>query len=368
MWTCKHCKKEFELLTPSEKANHSRWCIENPKRKDYEYNNVALDAMKNARIEKGYTNQFTKARITGEKIPHNTNKGKHIKGHPHTEEYKLLMSKRKKEWLKNNPDKHPWKNHKKFKSIPCEKFKQMLKDNTILFVEEYQPLFPERFFSVDIAFPDKKLAIEINGNQHYNSDKTLKPYYQKRHDLLEQNGWKVYEYHYSISYDENKMKEIVQTLKTENSLSNVDYSFYIIENTPKESHNLCSCGNEKCIESKYCLDCHNSNKLGIARPNTHYCSSRTKSPTHDYCICGNKKLIKSSFCSKCSNKVKIGKYRKFFITKTELEQLLMENSLCEIGKIYGVSDNAIRKRCKEYGLIIPKHEPGYWAKKYAGKI
>ena len=35
MFICKHCKKEFEGLTTSAKANHSRWCLENPKRSTY---------------------------------------------------------------------------------------------------------------------------------------------------------------------------------------------------------------------------------------------------------------------------------------------------------------------------------------------
>ena len=31
MWSCKHCKIEFDFNTISEKANHSRWCKKNPK-------------------------------------------------------------------------------------------------------------------------------------------------------------------------------------------------------------------------------------------------------------------------------------------------------------------------------------------------
>ena len=34
MWKCKHCENEFNFETTSEKANHSRWCSENPKSKD----------------------------------------------------------------------------------------------------------------------------------------------------------------------------------------------------------------------------------------------------------------------------------------------------------------------------------------------
>lgn len=36
MWKCKHCKKDFDLETTSEKANHSRWCEKNPTRNDTE--------------------------------------------------------------------------------------------------------------------------------------------------------------------------------------------------------------------------------------------------------------------------------------------------------------------------------------------
>jgi len=32
MWKCKHCNKKFDYTTTSEKANHSRWCDNNPNR------------------------------------------------------------------------------------------------------------------------------------------------------------------------------------------------------------------------------------------------------------------------------------------------------------------------------------------------
>ena len=50
----------------------------------------------------------------------------------HTAESKAKMSKSRKDWLKNNPDKHPWKRHDKFKSKPCENVKTFLRNNNIL--------------------------------------------------------------------------------------------------------------------------------------------------------------------------------------------------------------------------------------------
>ena len=35
MFKCNHCKKEIEGLSTANKANHSRWCLENPKRSTY---------------------------------------------------------------------------------------------------------------------------------------------------------------------------------------------------------------------------------------------------------------------------------------------------------------------------------------------
>ena len=41
-------------------------------------------------------------------------------------------------FLKENPDKHPWKNNNKFKSVPCERFKKMLLEKNILFLGSYR--------------------------------------------------------------------------------------------------------------------------------------------------------------------------------------------------------------------------------------
>ncbi len=55
--------------------------------------------------------------------------------------------------------------------------KKILDNINVKYVPEYNPLI-NRFFSIDIAFPDKKIGIEINGNQHYNIHGSLKEYYQ----------------------------------------------------------------------------------------------------------------------------------------------------------------------------------------------
>ena len=59
--------------------------------------------------------------------------------------------------------------------------------------------------------------------------------------------------------------------------------------------------------------------------------------------------------------------RKFNVSKEELESLIKEKPMTEIGKQFGVSDSAVKKRCKKLGIEL-KDMRGYWSKLRAGKI
>ena len=117
-------------------------------------------------------------------------KSKHIRTMSPKE--RAVLSEKRKKYLLENPDKHPWKTSNRKKSVPCEKVKSFLIKNNIRFMEEFSPC-EDYSYSIDIAFPDRMVAIEINGNQHYERDGRLKPYYQERHDRIESLGWKLYE-------------------------------------------------------------------------------------------------------------------------------------------------------------------------------
>jgi hypothetical protein len=52
-------------------------------------------------------------------------------------------------------------------------------------------------------------------------------------------------------------------------------------------------------------------------------------------------------------------------TKEELHKLIWEFSTVKIAKQFGVSDKAVEKWCKKYGIDKPSR--GYWAKQYAEK-
>ena len=54
-----------------------------------------------------------------------------------------------------------------------------------------------------------KIGIEINGDQHYQKLGILTEYHQKRHDEIEQVGWKLLEIHYLKVYNEKFLEELL---------------------------------------------------------------------------------------------------------------------------------------------------------------
>ena len=69
-------------------------------------------------------------------------------------------------------------------------------------------------------------------------------------------------------------------------------------------------------------------------------------PTH-YCGICNKACF-SALCAKCHHQSQ----RKFEVSKEELELLIKKFPMTYIGKMFGVSDNAIRKRAKLLGIDL----------------
>lgn len=196
IYKCKYCNKIFNFANIL--ATHVRWCDLNPQR---------IECRKN---EKKYRQHF--CTICGKDLTGITKNNRCDKcKHKLSENAKINVSNGRKKWLKNNPDKHPWKKNTKFVSIPCENFKKYLDSINLKYISEYN-VYNEakRNYSIDIAFPDIKLGIEINGNQHYDRNGKLKEYYNNRHTILENLGWKILEIHYTSCFNIENMKNIMQ--------------------------------------------------------------------------------------------------------------------------------------------------------------
>lgn len=142
-----------------------------------------------------------------------------------TEEQKEKISKGRSAYLSANPDKHPWRTNNKFISKPCEHLKKYFIEHNILFVSEYNT-FENLNYSIDIALPDKKIGLEINGNQHYTNEGQLKEYYIKRENELRKLGWNIIQIHYLLCYDINVKNELINIIKNKTNIEEFSYTNY----------------------------------------------------------------------------------------------------------------------------------------------
>lgn len=102
--------------------------------------------------------------------------------------------------------------------------------------------------------------------------------------------------------------------------------------------------------------------LDVLTPSEHATleAGKKKKPLKFCSVCGEI-LSRKNSGGKCINHI-----RKFNPTKEELEKLIWEMATTKVAEIFGVSDKAVEKRCKLFGIEKPPR--GYWAKKYAEKL
>lgn len=207
-WKCKDCNCSFKTKAKLYEHRHT------------EHNIKSIDKSKFCKF---CNKHYTETKREHLKICPNR---RHA-GFKWTEEEKQKLSIARKKYLKEHPDKHIWKRSNKFKSVPCEHLKTILKEK-FNFVEEYTDIRWKYNYAIDIAFLDKKLAIEVNGNQHYDAYGKLTDYYQKRHDYLEKFGWIVLEIHYSWCYKEDKIKELFNAIENKNAIDSSEHELLFI--------------------------------------------------------------------------------------------------------------------------------------------
>lgn len=178
---CKFCGSKRK--NGNSLRNHERLCKANPNRqKIEEYTHT--EKWREACIGHKGTNQFIKARELGLSVPEGTMKGKPGTwlGKKHTEEQKRKISETQKKNFKESGLKSIWytqlQNRKSFAEQYFDACFSNLKQNYHV----------DRFF-LDLANPEKKLYIEVDGEQHYNDQKVIE-HDKARAARLEELGWR----------------------------------------------------------------------------------------------------------------------------------------------------------------------------------
>lgn len=212
----------------------------------------------------------------------------------HSDNTKEKIRVKRFQYMKDHPEKTAWR--KKNMSYPEKCFILFLEergyDKNFRIEREY-PIFP---YFIDFAFVDLKIAIEIDGSQHLSPNR-------KKSDcakdaILVEKGWKVIRIAESI-------------VKTDWDLIDSKLKDYITFNT------------DIVFE-----------QVGIVK----HCKQYTKVQRNEF---GRSIKMTESFI------------QQRHVNRPDLKTLkkeLEESNFKQVAKKYGVSDNAVRKWCKFYGM------------------
>ena len=116
-----------------------------------------------------------------------------------------------KQFLIENPDMVPYKrNHPSKESYPEKYFTKLFQQEGIKLVKQ----FSVHSYHLDFCDPDKKIDIEIDGDQHYLDPKIVE-HDKIRNKFLEDNGWTLFRIRWSDykKMTDQEKEQIVQKIK-----------------------------------------------------------------------------------------------------------------------------------------------------------
>lgn len=216
-----------------------------------------------------------------------------------SDDTKSKISASRIKYLKENPDKVPYRlNHSSKESYPESYFNEVFINANLSFERYYY----FGVYELDFCIVDRKIDIEIDGSQHKYDIKVINSD-ERRNKYLEENGW-----------------DIIR----------IDWKNY--QKLNKED------------KEKYISDLINYiNNIIIEKP-TIEINERIES-WQNYCICGEVKSKKANICIKCT-------YLNYNLSERpkycDLIKDVEEFGYLKTGRKYKVSDNTIRKWIKKY--------------------
>ena len=272
--------------------------------KDYLENNLTIrevakkyNIKSNSYIQKvlsGHTRNISQAGLIAHK--------KYPERYKHTDETKQKIREHRLRFMKEHPEETAWRKRNK-PSYPEECFIKFLQERGYdkkYLIEREKSVFP---YFIDFAFVDVKLAVEIDGSQHILDD------VRKQRDIiknkvLKTNGWKL--------------------LRVSEHIVKTDWDIL-----------------DKKIKSLLDNNVVVYEQVGIVKaPKTHPKVERLESGL-------SKKQEEQHY-----NQRKVQNRP----TKEELLKLIQNNSFSKIGRMFGVTDNTIRKWCRLYDLPFRKKD------------
>ena len=314
-----------------------------------------------------------------------------ISSKKHSEETKKLLSEKRKAYLAANKDKHNWSRYSNKETVPERKFREFIERTDIKLKQYYIPPESDRFYEMDFAHPESKIAFEINGNQHYNSDGTLKDYYKERQQYFINLGWKITEIHYSLCFKEDVLSSLVQLSFSDFNLCQEkiqEISDHRLERKRQREEKILEKRNAKKLLAEYrkqngiklsrkkravyFIDKDVLSKLLFEKPIVEIAKDFNVSIKIIYRHIKHYNLErpKKSFWERNPTEnifnARAAKRKVERPSKEELQKMLWEIPTTHIAEKFGVSDTAIKKWAQGYGLEKPPR--GYWEKLKSNKL
>ena len=217
---------------------------------------------------------------------------------------KLSNSMRKVHADGNHPGWTHINSRKDRRSYPERIFLGYFKNSDVYDKYRIEEKLPIGKYFLDFAIIDLKLNIEMDGSQHYNNDDSI-IHDKVRNEYLKSSGWKVYRIKWS-EFKINAKKEIDDLVSYIKNIHNETDRFYKLDDIKIKTY--CKyCQKEIYKDSTLCYSCRGLKSRKVKRP-----------------------------------------------SKEELKRLTETMSMVKIGKMFGVSDNSVRKWIKFYdGHVVP---------------
>lgn len=129
-------------------------------------------------------------------------RAKKLVGFKHSEETKILISKKRKKWISENPDKSPYLlcHKSKGESYPEKYFRKWMEKENIPFQQEYK----FKLYSFDFLV-NERIDLEIDGSQH-KGDPVIVEHDKKRDNDSNNKGFIVYRVDW-MNYQKLNQKE-----------------------------------------------------------------------------------------------------------------------------------------------------------------
>lgn len=187
-WKCEKCQIVFETKHELQYHNHENHPI--PKGTSWNKGLTKETDVRVLKFSQILKNEYRSGRLKPSNL-----------GKRHTKEQNKKISESMKKYYSEHTELSPYKLHHSSKESYPEKYfnKLLINEGIINFKRE----FPIKRYSLDFAFENNKIDLEIDGSQHY-TDSRIVQHDIERTQNLEKEGWKVIR----VRWDEWKKKTL----------------------------------------------------------------------------------------------------------------------------------------------------------------